>query len=81
MALTESQFDFFSRRTQETLGRLLAQEDVTPSAEVYRDSLAILAEEEAAKRATTEVLLAFLEAAGDAMLPRLAALPDTSVPG
>jgi signal transduction histidine kinase len=75
-ALTESQFAFFSLRTRETLGGLLSQEEVTPFIQAYRDTLAILAEEEAVRRATTEVLLTFLEGAGDAMLARLATLPD-----
>jgi signal transduction histidine kinase len=79
--LRESQFDFFSRRTRDTLGQLLAQEDGTPSMEVFGDSLAILAEEEASKRLKTQVLLAFLETAGDGILPRLEASLDASVPG
>ncbi len=74
--MTESQFDFFALRTRETLGGLLSQEEVTPFIEAHRDTLAFLAEEEAAKRATTEELLAFLDAAGDVMLARLANLRD-----
>ena len=75
-ALTESQFDFFVLRTRETLDELLSREEVTPSIEAVRDSLAILAKEEAEKRAATEVLLAFQETAGDEMLARLASRPD-----
>ena len=79
-ALTEFQFDFFSLRTEETLGELLSKGELTPFIQAYRDTLAVLAEEEAAKRATTEVLLTFLEGAGDPMLARLATLQDR-VPG
>jgi signal transduction histidine kinase len=80
-ALTESQFDFFALRTRETLGELLAQEEATPFIEASRDSLAILAKEEVAMRATTEVLLAFQETTGDEMLARLASRPDTAGAG
>ncbi|MGD8360604.1 MAG: hypothetical protein PVJ04_04180, partial [Gemmatimonadota bacterium] len=79
--LVESQFDFFALRTRETLSELLAGEEVTPYIEASRDSLAILVEEEAAKRATTEVLLAFQETAGDEMLARLASRPDAAETG
>lgn len=74
--LTETQFDFFALRTRETLDGLLSQEEVTPFIRAHRDTLAILAEEEAARRATTQELLAFLEAAGEVMLTRVATLQD-----
>jgi hypothetical protein len=74
--LTESEFDFFALRTEETLGELLSQGEVTPSIEAYRDTLSILSDVEAMKRAKTEELNAFIEAAGDAMLARLATPPD-----
>jgi len=74
--LTESEFDFFALRIRETVGEFLSQGEVTPFIEAYRDTLANLSEVEAAKRAKTEELHAFIQAAGDVMLARLATLQD-----
>jgi signal transduction histidine kinase len=77
--LTEPQFDFFASRAHETLDGLLSQETPTPFIQACRDSLVVLAEEEARKRATTEELLDFLEGSGEAISARLPSLRDTTL--